>query len=650
MNRAVGRLLRGATRPIRFCACALCAGYLLLAAANGPAGERKHLSDSAESGVSPAAPQDAPTDAAPRTSAKARLGGVPWRFTDSALDARVVSNPESPPMFYGDFVGDKRVESRIVRLDQGGSKTKASRPIGALLRYTQPPVFAPDQPPPAPADSPAVTALDASATPVAGASVPSVSDHRLKGAGDLRDANAKLPVQETATVLGQDPPSAASSQAPELVTRDRSWPAKVVEPPALMTPTVIGAAPLTLSWLPAPRGFSPMVINQAPAVAGPAPAVNAAEQTERDLAPAAISVAPLAVSWPSATPMSAPAKINSVPAMESSAPLANAASPAVQTTRETVPTVVGAAPLAVSWPPAAPVAAPVLISAVPAVKSSAPFTMAADTAGQTAINAIPTVVGAAPLAVEAAGIASPVDEGMEMALRLRRQGVDSPGGEGLLARLAEPVAEQTETANSAEIQSQLLPAPRRPGDQAEKPGSSPSKEPSQVADGHEEVEADEVDPGFLRMDQLTMRVDVPVEKDDRGDPLPLPEDHAKAYFAKKGATPAEWLPYSYWMEEIGYGPALNFCYGPLYFEEVNLERYGTALPAVQPAVSAARFFGTMAILPYRLATYRPNRCFYQDHHFRPGTPAPCEHAIPWLRPAGVVTEAGAIVGLILLIP
>ena len=152
------------------------------------------------------------------------------------------------------------------------------------------------------------------------------------------------------------------------------------------------------------------------------------------------------------------------------------------------------------------------------------------------------------------------------------------------------------------------------------------------------------------MDQLTMRIDLPVEKDDQGKSLPTPEDHAQAYFAKQGATAAELQPYDPWMDKIGYGPALNFCYNPLYFEEVNLERYGNSLPIVQPAVSAARFFGTMAILPYRLTAYRPYRCLYHDHHFRPGAPAPCEHAVPWLRVDASLMETYAIVGLIFLIP
>ena len=52
-----------------------------------------------------------------------------------------------------------------------------------------------------------------------------------------------------------------------------------------------------------------------------------------------------------------------------------------------------------------------------------------------------------------------------------------------------------------------------------------------------------------------------------------------------------------------------FCSNPLYFEEINLERYGYGCgcfgpccsSCVQSAVSAAHFFGTSSALPYKMA-------------------------------------------------
>lgn len=62
---------------------------------------------------------------------------------------------------------------------------------------------------------------------------------------------------------------------------------------------------------------------------------------------------------------------------------------------------------------------------------------------------------------------------------------------------------------------------------------------------------------------------------------------------------------------------------PLYFEEVNLERYGyTPSYTFQPLISAARFFATIPALPYKMVVERPRRCTYTLGHYRPGNCAP----------------------------
>lgn len=62
---------------------------------------------------------------------------------------------------------------------------------------------------------------------------------------------------------------------------------------------------------------------------------------------------------------------------------------------------------------------------------------------------------------------------------------------------------------------------------------------------------------------------------------------------------------------------------PLYFEEVQLERYGhTWGPVLQPFVSGAHFFGTIPILPYKMGIETPDECVYTLGHYRPGSCAP----------------------------
>lgn len=65
------------------------------------------------------------------------------------------------------------------------------------------------------------------------------------------------------------------------------------------------------------------------------------------------------------------------------------------------------------------------------------------------------------------------------------------------------------------------------------------------------------------------------------------------------------------------------CYRPLYFEEINLERYGYGCcECVQPAVSAAHFFVTMPVLPYCMAIDCPCQCQYALGTYRPGSCPP----------------------------
>jgi hypothetical protein len=104
----------------------------------------------------------------------------------------------------------------------------------------------------------------------------------------------------------------------------------------------------------------------------------------------------------------------------------------------------------------------------------------------------------------------------------------------------------------------------------------------------------------------------------------MPANLAERHFAQQPPAAPPSLAYGPWLEDLGYGPGLNFCYRPLYFEEVNLERYGHRLPVIQPALSAATFYGSVVALPYRLVAQPPFRCTYHDHPFRPGGPAPRE--------------------------
>lgn len=93
------------------------------------------------------------------------------------------------------------------------------------------------------------------------------------------------------------------------------------------------------------------------------------------------------------------------------------------------------------------------------------------------------------------------------------------------------------------------------------------------------------------------------------------------------------------------------CHKPLYFEEVQLERYGhTWGPIAQPLISAGHFFVTVPFLPYGMGLYPPNECIYTLGYYRPGSCAPYTlDPLPLSVRAGLM-EAGAVAGLVFLLP
>jgi hypothetical protein len=98
-----------------------------------------------------------------------------------------------------------------------------------------------------------------------------------------------------------------------------------------------------------------------------------------------------------------------------------------------------------------------------------------------------------------------------------------------------------------------------------------------------------------------------------------------------------WTPLCYYWE----APAL--CYGPLYFEETNLERFGysqTYLRTVQPLVSSAHFFGTTITLPYLLLAEPPGECVYTLGEYRPGSCVPFQWNYPYFSPAARCQNRG----------
>ncbi len=91
--------------------------------------------------------------------------------------------------------------------------------------------------------------------------------------------------------------------------------------------------------------------------------------------------------------------------------------------------------------------------------------------------------------------------------------------------------------------------------------------------------------------------------------------------------------------------ASGLCHKPLYFEDVQLERYGhMAGPWLQPLASCADFFVTIPILPYEMGLEPPNECIYTLGYYRPGSCAPYLLDPLPLSVRASLFEAGAWVG------
>lgn len=90
----------------------------------------------------------------------------------------------------------------------------------------------------------------------------------------------------------------------------------------------------------------------------------------------------------------------------------------------------------------------------------------------------------------------------------------------------------------------------------------------------------------------------------------------------------------------------DFTHRPLYFEERALERNGRTIGVLQPGLSAAHFFGTIPILPYKMGAQPEARPVYTGDGIDP----PSDHLTIRQRVRGVMAEAGVILGLNYALP
>lgn len=120
---------------------------------------------------------------------------------------------------------------------------------------------------------------------------------------------------------------------------------------------------------------------------------------------------------------------------------------------------------------------------------------------------------------------------------------------------------------------------------------------------------------------------------------------AECVFKEKTFEPRAWSPTTFTWKASG------LCHKPLYFEEVQLERYGHSWgPYLQPVISHGHFFVTLPVLPYCMGVHPPNECLYTLGYYRPGSCAPYILDPVPISARGGLWEAAAWTGAAYLVP
>src|SRR5262245_55335055 len=160
---------------------------------------------------------------------------------------------------------------------------------------------------------------------------------------------------------------------------------------------------------------------------------------------------------------------------------------------------------------------------------------------------------------------------------------------------------------------------------------------------------------FKTIQQISLDISLPVDADPMLNRLAPPANVAADALPQMAAQD----PF-YRGDLIDYGMydntplppvGLDMCYQPLYFQELNAERYGRSWGILQPAVSVANFYGRIPLLPYMAFAYPARRCTYHAHWSLPGYRIPRREPYELaVSPIGGAAETAALIGVILLIP
>ena len=106
-----------------------------------------------------------------------------------------------------------------------------------------------------------------------------------------------------------------------------------------------------------------------------------------------------------------------------------------------------------------------------------------------------------------------------------------------------------------------------------------------------------------------------------------------------------------WLTSMAGWTAPEFYTRPIYFEQINFERYETSAPAwTRPAISYAQFLGTIPVLPYKVGANEPTSRMYTVGHYPYDQVTPAHSNWGKLSKKGMLLQGAATTGLIFFIP
>lgn len=213
-------------------------------------------------------------------------------------------------------------------------------------------------------------------------------------------------------------------------------------------------------------------------------------------------------------------------------------------------------------------------------------------------------------------------------------------------------------ANLDDVDVPVPTAPEDPADVAPVPMVDPMEEPGLVEDTPGPV------PAYRPAPLASVRAQITIEDDELREFARERFEESLGYevAAEQGCYIHAMGTCRPWILSSCYWDASGLFHHPLYFENPNSERLGQSYGKFsQPLVETARFYGSVAILPYMLGAMPPGECQYVLGHVRPGDCVPCinqgtirhgfhDRCETKATIRGAVYQTAAVVGLIFIVP